>query len=457
MAVQTIPTHPAPERIPPGPRFSSVQLALLRFLPSSNFDSLKFVVDAQRQYGRFTCTVSGNTCFYIVTDPKIVHEMLVEQPELFHKAQVLRDAVTFFLGNGLLTNEGDNWKRQRKLAQPAFHFQRIEAYGKTMAEQTLRLIGQWRDNETRDIAHDMMTLTLYIVCQTLFSADVSGQADRVGELMHTLLDGANEVINNSQTWLERFTHIKQRKQRQAAQEMKAIVDAIIREHRAAGMDTGDLLSMLLAARDEDGRPMSETQLRDEVITLFTAGHETTANAVTWTLYLLSQHPDVEAKLMDELTRLDGAPPGVRDLQHLSYLEMVVKESMRLYPPAGGVTREPIQDIELAGYRVPKGSMVAVSSYAMHRDPEFFPDPEKFDPERFSPEREAHIPKYAYLPFGAGPRVCIGNVFAMMESRIILATILPRWKLSLAPGEKVRAEQLFTIRPRGGLRMVVKRR
>ncbi len=219
---------------------------------------------------------------------------------------------------------------------------------------------------------------------------------------------------------------------------------------------GDLLSMLIEARDDGDKPMSDEQLRDEVITLFTAGHETTANTVTWTLYLLSQHPEIEAKVMAELTSLTQTqtPPTVRDLQGLPYLEQVMKESMRLYPPAGGVTRAPIEDIALGGYVVPAGVSIAVSSYAMHRDPEFFTDPLKFNPERFSPERESQIPKYAYLPFGAGPRVCIGNVFALMESRILLATILQRWKLSLAPNQKVMAEQLFTIRPKFGMKMIV---
>lgn len=445
------------ERIPPGPRFSVLQGALLRFLPASRFDSLKFVLDQQRQYGTFSCIVNGKTRFYIISDPNLAYEVLVAKNDQFHKAQILRDAVGFFLGNGLLTNEGESWKRQRKLAQPAFHFQRIEAYGKVMADETLRLTDSWRDGETRDIAHDMMTLTLYIVCRTLFSADMRGKADRVGELMRVLLEGANDIINNAQTWLEKMTHVKRRRQQRAADELKVMIDDIIREHRAQSEDTGDLLSMLLAARDETGQPMSEAQLRDEVITLFTAGHETTANAVTWTLYLLSQHPVVEAKLRQELAALDGQPPSVRDLQRLPYLEMVVKESMRLYPPAGGATREPIQDVELGGYVIPKGAAVAVSSFAMHRNPRFFSSPEHFDPERFSPEREAQIPKYAYLPFGAGPRVCIGNVFAMMEARIILATLLQRWTLSLAPGEQIRAEQLFTIRPRGGLKMIVRRK
>jgi cytochrome P450 len=431
-----------------------MQSALLRFLPSSRFDGLKFVTDGQKQFGTFYCMLIGDTRFYVVSDPAIAHQILVEKNDRFQKAQVLRDAVGGFLGNGLLTNEGDSWKRQRKLVQPAFHFQRIEAYGSTMVDETLSLIDQWRAGETRDIAHDMMAVTLYIVNRTLFSANVHGKAEQVGTLMHVLLDGANEVINNSETWFEKITRTKQRRQEKATVELKRMVDDIIREHQVRGEDTGDLLSMLLAARDEDGRPMSEAQLRDEVITLFTAGHETTANSVTWTLYLLSQHPEVESRLRAELASLQGQPPTVRDLQRLPYLEQVVKESMRLYPPAGGATREPIEDVELAGYRVRKGDAIAISTYAMHRNPEFYTGPERFDPDRFAPEREKQIPKYAYLPFGAGPRVCIGNVFALMEARIILATILQRWTLALAPSQTVRAEQLFTIRPRGGLQMIV---
>jgi cytochrome P450 len=326
-----------------------------------------------------------------------------------------------------------------------------------MAGETLKVAGAWRDGETRNIADDMMRITLAIVCRTLFSTQLNVDVDRIGALMHDLLEGAQMVISQSQSWLELATHRIQRRQHEAAREMQAIIDRIIAQRKAHAVDNGDLLSMLMAARDDEGQPMSDAQLRDEVITLFLAGHETTANAVTWTLYLLSQHPDIEAKVIEEMAALNGEPPAVRDLQKLPYLEQVMKESMRLYPPAGGATREPIEDIELAGYAVPKGSNIAISSYAMHHNPELFPDPERFDPERFTPEREVQIPRYAYLPFGAGPRVCIGNVFALMETRILLACILQRWKLSLAPGQKVKAEQLFTIRPQGGLRMIVKSR
>jgi cytochrome P450 len=445
------------ERIPPGARFSKAQMALTRFLPSTSFDSLKFIVEQQAKYGRFTCIAAGDSRTYIVTDPELAREILVEKAGKFHKAQMLRDAAGIFLGNGLLTSEGDFWKRQRKLAQPAFHFQRIEAYGEVMAGETLKVAGAWRDGETRNIADDMMRITLAIVCRTLFSTQLNVDVDRIGALMHDLLEGAQMVISQSQSWLELATHRIQRRQHEAAREMQAIIDRIIAQRKAHAVDNGDLLSMLMAARDDEGQPMSDAQLRDEVITLFLAGHETTANAVTWTLYLLSQHPDIEAKVIEEMAALNGEPPAVRDLQKLPYLEQVMKESMRLYPPAGGATREPIEDIELAGYAVPKGSNIAISSYAMHHNPELFPDPERFDPERFTPEREVQIPRYAYLPFGAGPRVCIGNVFALMETRILLACILQRWKLSLAPGQKVKAEQLFTIRPQGGLRMIVKSR
>jgi cytochrome P450 len=425
------------------------------------FDSLAYIVTNAEKFGEFYGIYMGDTVTYVVSSPKLAHEILVERTTEFHKAELLRKAVGGLIGNGLLTSEGDFWKRQRKLAQPAFHYQRIENYGETMVKQTLDVMKTWRDGETRDIARDMMALTLGIVTKTLFNVDVvaqaGGQTDRIGELMHTVLEAANDSINNYYPVWERMFKTRQKRTEAAMDELLKLIDAIIAERRKNDQDAGDLLSMLLAARDDAGQPMSERQLRDEVMTLFIAGHETTANALAWMLYLVSQHPDVEARLMAEIATLNGQPPTMRDLPQLPYSERVLKEVMRLYPPAGGATREPIHDIELGGYRLPKGSSIAISTYTMHRSPKYFAEPLKFDPERFSPENEAKIPKYAYLPFGGGPRVCIGNAFANMEARLVALTILQRFKLSLAPTQKVRAEQLFTIRPKGGLRMVVSSR
>ena len=424
------------------------------------FDSLSYIVTNAEKFGEFYGVYLGDTVTYVVSSPKLAHEILVERASEFHKAELLRKAIGPVIGNGLLTSEDDFWKRQRKLAQPAFHFQRIEKYGETMVQQTLALMQRWQPGETRDVAHDMMTLTLGIVTKTLFNVDVSDQAERIGLLMHTVLEAANDSINSYNPVWERMFKTRQRRTEAATAELFKIIDEIIVEHRKHDADTGDLLSMLLAARDEDSSPgftgasMSERQLRDEVMTLFIAGHETTANALAWMLYLVSQHPDVEARLMREIATLKGKPPTMQDLPQLPYSERVLKEVMRLYPPAGGATREPIHDIELGGFHMPKGSSIAISTYTMHRNPKYFAEPLTFDPERFSPENEAKIPKYAYLPFGGGPRVCIGNAFAMMEARLVAITVLQRFKLSLAPNQQVRAEQLFTIRPRGGLKMVV---
>jgi cytochrome P450 len=418
------------------------------------FDSLSYIVTNAEKFGEFYGVYVGDTVTYVVSNPKLAHEILVERANEFHKAELLRKAVGPLVGNGLLTSEGDFWKRQRKLAQPAFHFQRIENYGETMVHQTLALLQSWQNGEVRDVAHDMMALTLGIVTKTLFNVDVSDQADRIGGLMHTVLEAANDSINSYNPVWERMFKTRQKRTEVATTELFKIIDEIIAEHRKSDKDAGDLLSMLLAARDENNQPMSEAQLRDEVMTLFIAGHETTANALAWTLYLVSQHPDVETKLMSEIATLGDKPPTMRDLPQMPYSEQVLKEVMRLYPPAGGATREPIRDMELGGYHMPKGSSIAISTYTMHRNPKYFAEPLKFDPERFSPENEAAIPKYAYLPFGGGPRVCIGNAFAMLEARLVALTILQRFKLSLAPNQQVRAEQLFTIRPKGGLKMRV---
>lgn len=421
------------------------------------FDSLGYIHNAARQFGGLFAIWVGNRPTYVVTDPELAHDILVRRANEFHKAELLRHAVQPLIGNGLLISEDDFWKRQRKLAQPAFHHQRIEAYGATMVDYTAQMLARWHAGESRDIAQEMMGLALAIVNKTLFNMDLHADSERIGALMLTALEAANDRINGYEPIWERLTQRQARREAAALAELFAIVDAIIAGHRRQEQDTGDLLSMLLAARDENGDPMSEKQLHDEVTTLFIAGHETTANALAWAFYLLAQNPAADERLQRELSLLDGQLPTVKDLSRLPYTEMVIKEAMRLYPPAGGVTRQPIHDIELGGRRIARGSDIAISTYAMHRNPDLFADPEHFDPERFSAENEPKLPKYAYLPFGGGPRICIGNSFAMLEARLIMATVLQRYKLSLLPGQTVRAEQIFTIRPRGGIKMVVEAR
>lgn len=421
------------------------------------FDALGFQLKGARQYGNFYAIWVGNKPVYIVSNPSLAHEILVERAKEFHKAELVRQAVGPFAGKGLFTSEDAFWRSQRKLAQPAFHHQRIAAYGTTMVQQTGEMLAGWQAGETRDIAQAMVKLTLGIVNKTLFNIDVRAQADQIGELMLVILEGANDRINNYDPIWRHIFKAHTRREAVATQELFQIIEGIIAQHRRQNEDTGDLLSMLLTARDEQGEPMSDQQLRDEVITLFIAGHETTANALAWALYLIAQHPAVEEQLLTELDALQGNSPSIQKLAHLPYSEQVIKEALRLYPPAPGITRQPIHDIELAGYRIAKGSDIAISTYVMHRDPTIFHAPERFDPDRFRPENEAKLPSYAYLPFGGGPRVCIGNSFAMMEARLILATVLQRFKLRLAPGQTVSAEQLFTLRPKGGLKMSVQAR
>ncbi len=335
------------------------------------FDSLAYLLDSAQKFGSIFGIYLGDTVTIVITDPALAHEILVTRANEFHKAALLRDAVGTLIGNGLLTSEGDFWRRQRALAQPAFHFKRVAGYANAMVGATQRELAQWQPGETRDISHAMMAITLDIVCKTLFDMDVRDQAGRVGALMHTLLNAANDRLNAYSPVWERIFKTQQRAEDAALVELNTLLARIIHEHRQSGADHGDLLSMLLEARDEDGKPMSEKQLRDEVATLFVAGHETTANLLAWSFYLLAKNPAVEAKARAELDLLGGIAPTMEDLKKLPYLERVLKEAMRLYPPAGGATRMPIHDIELAGYRIPAGTSLAISTYVMHRDPRHF--------------------------------------------------------------------------------------
>lgn len=274
-----------------------------------------------------------------------------------------------------------------------------------------------------------------------------------------MLDASNQRINSAVQIPDWVPTARNRRERRSLAKLDVMLQEMIRTRRESSSDGGDLLSSLLSAVDaDDGTRMSDRQLRDEMMTLFLAGHETTANALTWTWYLLSQHPEVEARLLDETRNvLRGRTPTASDLPSLPYSDMVVREAMRLYPPAPGFAREPIEDVNIGGYVVPKGSLITVSTYALHRDPRFFPDPESFDPERFAPGWEERVPRYAYLPFGGGPRACIGSGFAMMEARLVLSTVAQRFQLRLEPNQQVVPMQLVTVRPKHGIRMRLTRR
>jgi cytochrome P450 len=442
---------------PPGIIFSNMDL--LKFvITQAQFDPVQFARQMSDEYGGFARNKFGTIEIFQIADPELAHEVLVQRTAEFYKGNVMYRVLKPFLGNGLLTSEGDFWKRQRKLAQPAFHYKRIASYADTMIEHTQKLLHDWRVGETRMIDREMMKVTLSIVNKTLFNVDISAEADRIGEAMNVILHAADQNMNAVvalPAWIPTPQRLHQK--RMVAQ-LDAIIQQFITERRQSQHDNGDLLSMLLLAQDDDGQGMSDQQLRDEVITMFLAGHETTANALMWTFYLLSQHADIKQRLYAEIDSVLGERTvTLQDLPNMPYLDMVLKESMRLFPPVAAVSRSPYADMELGGYRLPKDAIMQISIFAMHRSTRYWHNPDVFDPERFSPENEAKIPRYAYLPFGGGARVCIGNQFAIMEAKLLLVTIMQQYELDLAPNHEVVPQQLLTLRAKHGMKMVIRHR
>jgi cytochrome P450 len=440
-------------KFPPGP---SSGLKCWSLGPLNNGDPLKYFTGLMREYGDLVSLRVLNFRILLLNHPDHIEDVLVNHPRKFIKGRVLQANKRVF-GRGLLTSEGDFWLRQRRLAQPAFHRARIAGYASTMVEYTERLLHEWQDGEERDIHKEMMRLTLQIVGKTLFDADLERDAQDIGKSLELLLElGANfrRTIFIPQ-WLPTPTNLRQER---AIRQIEKVLYRIIAEKRASGRDSGDLLFMLLAAQDEDGSRMTDQQLRDEAITLFLAGHETTANTLSWTWWLLAQNPAVEAKLHAELrTVLAGRAPSLDDLPKLVYTNYIITESMRLYPPAWGTARTAIEEHEIAGYAVPKGSGVSFAQWTVHRDARWYDAPEEFRPERWEGDLLKRIPRFAYFPFGGGPRQCIGNTFALMETALTLATIAQQYRFRLVEGHPVVPLASITLRPRHGIRVVMESR
>ena len=389
----------------------------------------------------------------LVNRAEDVRHVLVQNRENYRKSpsyQILKSV----LGNGLVTSEGEFWRRQRKLAQPAFHHQSLAGFAETMARLTGELAESWSSApEVRDIHDEMMRVTLRIVGHTLMSTELGEDASDISDALREVLRFANE--------LEAFLFLPdwlptpgKRRAARAVAVLDTIVYRLIEQRRVSGEPGRDLLGMLMAATDGD-ESMTDLQLRDEVMTLILAGHETTANALAWTLLLLARHPEVVERLRAEVdTVLGGRLPALADVGALAYTEQVIKESMRIYPPVWMIERQAIADDALGEYRIPAETLVGISPWTLHRDPAVYPEPERFDPDRFAPEAAAGRNRYSYLPFGGGQRTCIGNAFAMMEAKIILATLIDRFDFQLFSKRKVELDPSITLRPKHGIRMKV---
>jgi len=411
-------------------------------------------------YGDLVRWRFGWMWFYQANHPDTIHDVLVKRAASFHKTPRIKQVLGAVLGEGLLTSDGEEWRSHRRLVQPAFHSSRIEAYGAVMTAYTESMMRDWVTGGEVDMRHEMMKLTLGIVAKTLFDADLKGDlSERVGQAVTVVQEHGNEQFRRLVALPRWVPTAGNRRSQAAVKDLDSILSGIIRARRTSGEDRGDLLSMLLLAKDEDsGAGLTDRQVRDEAMTLFLAGHETTAVALTWTWVLLDQYPPVRQRLENEVDEvLQGRPPAVKDLPNLPYTRQVIQEAMRLYPPAWTIGRQAVEAIQIGRYNLDPGSIVLVSPYAVHRQPEFFPEAETFNPDRFSPERERDLPRYAYIPFGGGPRICIGNNFAMQEACLILAAMVQKVRLSLVPGTDLTPDPLITLRPKYPILMRLTRR
>jgi cytochrome P450 len=447
----------AESALPPGPR----GYPIVGVLPNLRSNPIRTFLDAANQYGDIVHLKAGPYHGFLVADPADIKHVLQDNARNYHKSP-LYDRLRDNLGNGLLTSEDALWLRQRRLAQPAFHRQRIMAMADVMVDCTEQTLDRWdaiaSRGDTIDLIEEMMMLTQAIIVRTMFSTDLGATRGivnrtwpiinrRIGEtLWATKLETRLPLPANRRFW-------------RALSELDEVVYRIIADRRQTGRDESDLLAMFLSARDEEtGGGMTDQQLRNEVMTMLLAGHETTSLALSWTYYLLSQHPEAGERIEDEVERVIGdSRPSFAHLDRLTYTRRVIEESLRLYPPAWGFSRRALADDELGGYRVRKGMLVFVIPFVVHRRPKLWPDPERFDPDRFTPELEAARPKFAYIPFGGGPRGCIGNQFAMVEAMLIVATVARRYRIELEPNQTIRPEPLITLRPKPGIRAALARR
>ena len=411
---------------------------------------IAFFMELTRKYGEIASFRLGPRRIFLISDPKLIEQVLVTDARHYIKHFGAR-AYKPILGNGLVTSEGETWLRQRRLSQPAFLKQRVLGYAPLMAEITTQSLDRWQPGSAVDIHLEFSEITSAIALKTLFNLDDPGDRDRFTTTLREVFDQISNRFHLMIALPRWIPSPANRRLNRGVKELFGVVDGFIAKGRARTEPGEDLLSRLLTAQDVDGSKMPDDLLRDEMMTLYLAGHETTALTLTWSWYLISQHPEVEAKLVAEWNRvLGGRCPTPDDLPQLPYTDSVITEAMRLYPPVYLIGREATQDLELGGYRVKKGYTIFMSQWVNHRDPRYFPEPEAFRPERWDEGLAKKIPKYAYYPFGGGQRVCIGNTFALMEAAIILAAVGQRFRFTVDPDARIVPKPQITLTPAHGI-------
>lgn len=440
--------------LPPGPG----PLGIFRTHYEFMTDQVGFVRKMRRRYGVASTFRLGTFQTMLFCDPELIEEVLMRKHDAFHKDAITHD-LDELLGRGLLTAEGDFWRRQRKLAAPALKRRQIEAYADWMVELTNAELDGWKDGEELELHHRMMALTLRIVVKTLFNLEMEEQVDEIGEAIDTTMEVFHKFTHTPWRFVpEQVPTPLSRRFDEAVEALDRVVYSLIEKRRASSEEGDDLLYRFLIAADDDGNHMTDKQLRDETLTMFLAGHETTALAVTYAWYLLSTNRDVAQELFREVDDVLGDRPAtVADVGRMPYLKMVVQETLRMYSPAWIIGREPQRDVQIGPYRVPRGTQVLLPQSVMHYEERWFPDPYRFQPERWADDYEKSLPRFVYFPFGGGPRVCIGNHFAMMEAMLLIATMAQRFEFRNRMDGELRVQPSVTLRPVVPVSMKVKAR